>query len=66
MNGWWICILFATTFYSIARTFSYVLNNKGFLSCIIGHTSLSLASFFAILDVLYIEWEHRMDIIHKS
>ncbi|EGR27347.1 hypothetical protein IMG5_197320 [Ichthyophthirius multifiliis] len=64
--SWTLSILFATTFYSIARTFSYVMHNKGLLASIIGHISLAFGSLFAILDILYIEWEHQMDVIHQS
>ncbi|EGR31537.1 hypothetical protein IMG5_107570 [Ichthyophthirius multifiliis] len=61
-----LAFFFATSFFSLSRTFSYVKNNKGIISCIIGHIFLSFFCGFAILDVLYIEWDHQNNIIHQE
>lgn len=63
---WKLAILFSTTFYSIARAFSHIKETKGIISCVIGHIGLSIACTIAFLDVLYIEWDHQMEIKHTS
>ncbi|KAL4475817.1 hypothetical protein ABPG72_011378 [Tetrahymena utriculariae] len=66
LMSWQMSILFTTTFFQIAKTFSYIKENKGIISCIIGHLGLSIACTFSLLDVLYIEWDHKMQINHTS
>jgi len=64
--SWQLSILFATTFYSIARAFSHIKENKGIISCVIGHLGLSIGCMIAFLDIMYIAWDHAMDIKHSS
>lgn len=66
LMSWKMSILFTTTFFQIARTFVYIKQNKGFIAAIFGHLGLSLGCTLALLDVIYIAWDHEMQIKHSS
>lgn len=55
---WRIATGITTTFFSIGKSFDYIKGKYGFITNCITHFGLSLAGAFALLDILYLEWEN--------
>jgi len=53
--NWKLAIGFTTTFFSVASSFEYIKSKYGFLTCVITHIGMSLASTFCWMDVLFLE-----------
>lgn len=55
MTNWKLSIGLTTTFFSMGKSFEYIMKKYGFICTVITHLGVSIAATTCLIDVLYLE-----------
>lgn len=56
---WKYAVGMMTNFFSIGRSFDYIKEKYGIITCMITHIGMSFASMLVLYDILFLGWKHH-------
>jgi len=56
---WRYAVGMMTNFFSIARSFDFIKEKYGIITCVITHIGMSLSSTIVFYDILFLDWKHQ-------